>query len=182
MGAGRFFLPGRCIVDYYGGWLMLFSSAWPKGFLLFIVAVTVVVIGTATLGRTNSGKYVGTESCGDCHDQEYENFKKFSKKAHSGDSIKIMAGDLTRPELEECFTCHVTGFGKPGGFVSFEATPHMADAGCEVCHGPGYDHVDSGGEPDLIIRKMKVSDCETCHNAERINAFNFKPLIYGGAH
>jgi hypothetical protein len=161
---------------------MLFSSAWTRSCVFFFVATAIVVIGTATSGRTNSGRYVGSAACADCHDEEYENFKKFSKKAHSGDSVKVMAGDLTRAELEECFVCHMTGFGKPGGFVSFEETPGLADAGCEVCHGPGYDHVDSGGDPELIVGDLSVADCEHCHNPERVAAFDFKPLLYGGAH
>lgn len=177
-----FFLLNHCALEFYGGWQMLFSSAWARSCLLFCVATAIMVIGTATVGRSNSGRYVGSDACADCHEDEYENFKKFSKKAHSGDSVKVMAGDLTKEELEECFTCHMTGFGKPGGFVSFEATPKMADAGCEVCHGPGYDHVESGGDGDLIVGKLSVADCEHCHNPERVAAFDFKPLLYGGAH
>ncbi len=136
----------------------------------------------ASVGRSNSGQYVGSEACAECHDQEYENYKKFSKKAHSGNSVKLMSADLAKEELEECYACHVTGFGKPGGFVSFEATPAMADAGCETCHGPGFDHVEAGGDTDLIKGKLEVSDCETCHNPERVAAFDFKPLLFGGAH
>ena len=29
---------------------------------------------------------------------------------------------------------------------------------------------------------MTMKDCETCHNSERVASFNFKPLLYGGAH
>jgi hypothetical protein len=133
-------------------------------------------------GRTESGRYVGSEACSECHEEEYDHYRKFAKKAHSGDSVKIMMGDLTREELAECYGCHMTGYGKPGGFVSFEKTPEMAQAGCEVCHGPGFDHVDSGGDPDLIKRDLSLDDCTGCHNPERVEAFDFKPLLYGGAH
>ena len=93
-----------------------------------------------------------------------------------------MAPKLTLEELRECYACHATGYGKPGGFVSLEKTPHLANAGCEVCHGPGGAHAESGGDKALIKRKMSVSDCETCHNAQRVRAFGFKPMLYGGAH
>jgi len=93
-----------------------------------------------------------------------------------------MARKLAADELKECFHCHVTGYGKPGGFVSFEKTPDMANAGCEVCHGPGSAHVEAGGTKSLIKRKLTVQDCEVCHNAERVANFNFKPMIFGGAH
>jgi hypothetical protein len=93
-----------------------------------------------------------------------------------------MAPGLTPDELKSCYSCHMTGFGQPGGFVSLEATPQMANAGCEVCHGPGAAHAESGGEKKLIKRKLTTKDCEVCHNAERVQNFNFKPLIFGGAH
>ena len=160
----------------------MFDSVWSKGCLVFFGAAFFVAVALASVGRTNSGQYVGSEACSECHDQEYENYKKFSKKAHSGESVKLMSGDLTKEELEECFTCHMTGFGKPGGFVSFDETPGMADAGCETCHGPGFDHVEAGGDPDLIKGDLDISDCEGCHNPERVDAFDFKPLIFGGAH
>lgn len=150
--------------------------------LLTCAAIMVFVAAGPTTGVTSSGRYVGSAECQDCHETEYENYKQYSKKAHSGESIKIMAGDLTKQELEECYTCHVTGYGKPGGFVSFDKTPELSDAGCEVCHGPGYDHIESGGDPELIKGDLEVSDCERCHNAERVAAFDYKPLLFGGAH
>ncbi len=126
--------------------------------------------------------YVGTAACKDCHEEQYANFTKFAKKSHSDRSVKVMASDLTEAELAQCYGCHATGYGKPGGFVSYEKTPHLADAGCEVCHGPGSDHVESGGDTTLIKGKLTRTDCETCHNEDRVKSFNFKPLLYGGAH
>lgn len=126
--------------------------------------------------------YVGTAACRDCHEEQYDNFTKYAKKSHSDKSVKIMASDLSEAELATCYGCHATGYGKPGGFVSYEKTPHLADAGCEVCHGPGYDHVESGGDAELIKGKLTMEDCVDCHNEDRVKSFNFKPLLYGGAH
>ncbi len=131
---------------------------------------------------SQSGTYVGSKTCSECHTEQYENFTAYAKKAKSAHSIQIMASDLTEDELNECYYCHTTGYGKPGGFVSFEKTPELGHAGCEVCHGPGSDHVDSGGDPELIKRDLSLKDCETCHNEERVSSFNFKPLLHGGAH
>lgn len=136
----------------------------------------------ASTARSGQASYVGSQPCADCHPEQHENFEKFAKKAHSDRSIKIMASDLTQEELKECFACHTTGYGQPGGFVSFEETPDLGHAGCEVCHGPGSAHVEGGGDPSLIKGKLDLKNCETCHNAERVGAFNFKPLLYGGAH
>lgn len=124
--------------------------------------------------------YVGTDACADCHPSQYDNFKRYAKKARSADHIKTMSGKLSPQELAECFACHTTGYGRPGGFVSFETTPHLADAGCEVCHGPGGAH--SGTGDPTLISKPTMDACSECHNSERVNSFNYKPLLQGGAH
>ena len=104
------------------------------------------------------------------------------KSYEFSDNVRLMVKKLSPEELAGCFACHVTGYGKPGGFTSFEATPGLADAGCEVCHGPGSAHVDAGGDPSLIKIDLNIKDCESCHNQERVSAFNFKPMLFGGAH
>lgn len=144
--------------------------------------VLLFVSSLPTVSSSQANKYIGPKACAECHPQESANFQKYSKKAHSGDSVKRMEPNLTPDELKSCYACHMTGFGQPGGFVSMEATPQMANASCEVCHGPGAAHAESGGEKKFIKRKLTVKDCEVCHNAERVQNFNFKPLIFGGAH
>ncbi|HDS17152.1 MAG TPA: hypothetical protein ENN66_11215 [Proteobacteria bacterium] len=57
----------------------------------------------------------------------------------------------------------------------------MSNLGCESCHGPGGAHIESEDSSD-IIAKIDVTSCTHCHNSERVEAFNFKPLLYGGAH
>ncbi len=128
-----------------------------------------------------AGDYVGSKACADCHDGQYENFSKYSKKSRSWHSVEIMASDLTPEELRGCYECHTTGYGK-GGFRDYQSTPGLADVGCESCHGPGRAHADSGGDPELIVRRPALATCETCHNAERVADFNFKPLLFSGAH
>jgi len=149
--------------------------------LVSLVCALSAVLAMQSLAAAEN-KYIGSKACGECHPDEYATFQKYAKKAHSSNSIKIMANGLTDDEVKTCYACHTTGYGKPGGFVSFEKTPEMANAGCEVCHGPGSEHADSGGDAKLIVLKMKISDCEVCHNAERVKAFNFKPMLFGGAH
>ncbi|WP_407944111.1 cytochrome c family protein [Maridesulfovibrio sp.] len=148
---------------------------------VFLAAFIVMGCFASEYGISDSATYVGSGKCKECHEQEYNNYHKFSKKAHSSKSVKIMASDLDPDELKECYGCHATGYGKPGGFVSFEETPELADAGCEVCHGPGSLHAEDG-DPEFIKKDLSIKDCETCHNAERVENFNFKPLIFGGAH
>lgn len=127
-------------------------------------------------------RFVGSKACSECHEKEFANFQKYAKKAKSAHSIKIMASDLSKEEVKGCYGCHTTGYGEPGGFVSFEETPELGHAGCEVCHGPGSEHVDTFGDPDTIKGSLDIKDCESCHNEERVGTFNFKPMLYGGAH
>ncbi len=126
-------------------------------------------------------KYLGSEACKECHSVEYSSFKQFNKKAHSFQSIVRLKKGLAQAEQNECYECHTTGYGKEGGFRSEQETPDLKDAGCEVCHGPGSVHAETG-DPKDIKGKLTAKDCETCHNSERINAFKYKPLVYGGAH
>lgn len=134
----------------------------------------------ATARQAGPSTYVGTEACAECHPAQYANFKNYAKKARSADHVKAMSGKLSQPELNECYACHTTGYGKPGGFTSFEETPHLADAGCEVCHGPGAEHV-ATGDP-ARIGKPSLAECSSCHNAERVQGFNYRPMLHGGAH
>jgi len=42
-----------------------------------------------------------------------------------------------------CLACHITGYGKPGGYVAStpeEIREDLLDVGCEACHGPGSEH------------------------------------------
>ncbi len=133
-------------------------------------------------GLTAQGStFIGSEACSSCHPEQYERYSRYSKKARSAQHVARMASDLKPHELAKCFECHATGYRQPGGFVSFEQTPHLANAGCEVCHGPGSLHADSG-DPALIKGKLTLKDCESCHNEERVASFGFKPLIHAGAH
>lgn len=167
--------------DYQNNGVIMLDRCFAVRIGVILAVIVVFSCSFAGYGVTDSATYVGSEACADCHEVEYGNYKKFSKKAHSSQSVKIMASDLDAEEVKECFACHATGYGKPGGFVSFEQTPHLANAGCEVCHGPGSLHAEDG-DPDLIKRKMTIEECEICHNSERVNNFNYKPLIFGGAH
>jgi hypothetical protein len=144
-----------------------------------------LVVGTFILcfggERNETINYVGSLACKKCHSEEYENFITYAKKSTSFESIQKQMKHLSPEEIEQCYRCHTTGYGKPGGFVSLDKTPHLKNAGCEVCHGPGAEHIKSG-DPLTIIINLSKKDCEVCHISERVKAFKYKPLIHGGAH
>jgi hypothetical protein len=152
--------------------------------LLFIILILTVLFANIFVPAafaTDEPIYVGSEICGECHPDQFESFKKNSKKSKSYTGIKKMAAKLTPEELKECYACHTTGYGKLGGFLSEQETPHLKNNGCEVCHGPGSLHAESE-DPEDLNATIDVEDCMTCHNSERVAVFNFKPLLYGGAH
>jgi len=130
---------------------------------------------------TRTPKYVGSDACKVCHKKEYASFMKYAKKSTSYKDIERMKKGLTEKEIKNCYGCHTTGYGKPGGFISPEKTPQLKNAGCEVCHGPGSLHVKTG-DPKYIKGKLTTKDCKVCHTSERVKAFRYKPLVHGGAH
>ena len=134
-------------------------------------------------GKEQNGQitFVGSLACRDCHPEEYANFMTYAKKSTSFQSIEKQMRHLTPDEITQCYPCHTTGYGQPGGFINLEETPHLKNAGCEVCHGPGEEHARTA-DPETIIRNMSKKDCEVCHISERVKAFKYKPLIHGGAH
>ncbi len=144
---------------------------WLSGFIIFITG--------AALAEENF--YIGSQTCGECHEKEFARYMAHSKKARTYENIKKMQKKLTREEFESCFDCHTTGYGKKCGFVSEEKTPLLKNAGCEVCHGPGGLHAESG-DPDLIVKKIPDDLCVRCHDHNRIETFNHEPLTFGGAH
>ena len=148
---------------------------------LFFLFLTLFFFQSASCDAAEEVSYVGSKACSQCHEKQYESFSKYSKKAHSWQSVAIMKPKLKEQELRQCYECHTTGYGKKGGFVSQETTPELADVGCETCHGPGGEHAASG-EPKQIRRRPSVESCTVCHNAQRVEDFRFKPLLFSGAH
>lgn len=159
----------------------MFFSKVTYGFAGLCFMASLFLAGLNVDAGDRKATYVGSESCKECHEAEYDNFQANARKAKSYESIRRMRKGLTDTEIKSCFKCHTTGYGEPGGFKSAEETPHVKNAGCEVCHGPGSIHAESG-DPDKLGSKISVEVCKTCHSAERVRAFRFKPMLYGGAH
>ena len=154
-----------------------------RSLLAFIAFFLVLGTGVVSFGSEKNGEitYVGSLACKECHPEEYANFMTYAKKSTSFQSIEKQMKHLSPEEIEQCYRCHTTGYGQPGGFVSLEETPHLKNAGCEVCHGPGAEHIKTGN-PITIVKTLSKKDCEICHISERVKAFKYKPLVHGGAH
>ncbi len=147
--------------------------------ILFLSSLINVSLSLAETKRPP--RYVGSLACKPCHEEAYKSFITYARKSDSFRSIERVRKGLTDEEVKGCYHCHTTGYGKPGGFVSPEKTPHLKNAGCEVCHGPGEFHVKTQ-KPQDVKRHLTKEDCESCHTEERVKAFRYKPMIHGGAH
>ncbi len=146
-----------------------------------LILFTLVLAHGMGSAAASDKRYLGSLACRECHQDQYESFMAYSKKATSFNDIKKMEKKLTPEEYRECFKCHTTGYGQKGGFISESRTPDLKNPGCEVCHGPGSLHVETQDTED-IIRAMAMDDCRECHNAARIKDFDFRPLLYSGGH
>jgi hypothetical protein len=108
--------------------------------------------------RAADARYVGSKTCLPCHFKEHVSWQKKPKaKALStllpneaADRKKAAGLDPAKDYSRDaaCVRCHVTGYGKPGGYPEIVAgrewTPEetaraklMENVGCESCHGPG---------------------------------------------
>jgi len=106
----------------------------------------------------NGLEYMGSESCKGCHEHEDE-YEKWSTKAHAHAYATLeRVGSQFDPE---CVVCHVVGMQYESGFVSAEKTGHLKNVGCENCHGPGSEHIRSGGKVKTTKPKSGCADCHT---------------------
>jgi len=130
----------------------------------------------------SSAAFTGSESCKDCHEEEYATW---SKGPHVQAVKSLIAKGKGEESDQECLACHTTGFGKTGGFpqdASVADHPDLAKVGCESCHGPGGDHV--AEEPEDVGPILSLGDkcdscvilsiCGSCHDDANDPAFEFQ--------
>ncbi|MDO5308958.1 MAG: multiheme c-type cytochrome [Planctomycetia bacterium] len=140
------------------------------------------------------GKYVGSQKCYSCHEEAFRVWSK-SKHATAWKSLKETANP-PRDFDPECISCHVVGwdglqhFPYVDGFSTEEKSPHLANVGCESCHGPGEMHMkaevaDNERLQERIRSAMRLGNdvkkiCFSCHDGDNSPEFDFDkyyPLI-----
>jgi len=100
-------------------------------------------------------------------------------------------GDFSRDMTIRCVECHNTWFEHvPGSRNQYGHQNHLLGVTCEVCHGPGRDHVDfhrshrDAKEPQAVVRPALLSRerqmdlCAQCHSnalKHRGPAFSYRP-------
>ena len=105
-------------------------------------------------------EYTGSQSCKACHGYEYG---KWSRNVHAHAYATLERVDSQFDP--ECAICHVVGMKYETGFVSEQKTGHMKNVGCENCHGPGSEHIKTGGIVGFTELKSACIDCHTPENS-----------------
>jgi hypothetical protein len=105
--------------------------------------------------------YVGNGKCKPCHSQQFKSWDttrmakayQILKPGERAEAKKKAGLDPKKDYTTDakCLPCHTTGYGEPGGFVSFEKTPALVGVGCEMCHGAGSEYV----KPEHMSLKNK---------------------------
>jgi hypothetical protein len=101
--------------------------------------------------------FVGSDTCKRCHEVAYEKWQDVPHSHAMQTLIKV--GRHVDPE---CVRCHSVGMEYESGYRSMAKTPEMAGVGCEMCHGPGENHI---GDTDKPF-KMTFKSCVDCHDPE----------------
>jgi len=104
--------------------------------------------------------FAGSPSCKRCHEAANDRWST-TGHAHALATLKKVGSDRD----PECVVCHVIGMEYEGGFVTEEKTPHLADVGCENCHGPGSQHILTAGAAATTQPKAACTKCHTPENS-----------------
>lgn len=119
--------------------------------------------------------YVGAAKCKECHEKQYDQWKK-TPHARAFDRL---AKENKRDDLE-CAQCHTTGFAQYNGYYSYKETPDMTNVQCEACHGIGKLHIQSVERiksqklKAAILAPISEQTCTTCHTKSQDPKFDYE--------
>jgi 2',3'-cyclic-nucleotide 2'-phosphodiesterase (5'-nucleotidase family) len=110
--------------------------------------------------------YLGIGACMSCHPDAFE---VYTHTRHAR-AYKTLASQSVHHD-DNCVGCHVTGYGKRGGFSGnrrLGAPVDLIDVQCEACHGPGIEHSRDGR-----YRAIAANSCTECHTEEEDPDFDY---------
>jgi hypothetical protein len=117
--------------------------------------------------------YVGDGKCASCHAPAMA----FWKKTVHASAWRTLV-EVNKQNDYRCVSCHVTGYGQVGG-TSLGHTDRLRDVQCEVCHGPGSEHVAQKGleEPSAMRRDAPATLCTGCHTEQHSDTFQYQAYL-----
>ncbi|MCP4714230.1 MAG: hypothetical protein GY868_03860 [Deltaproteobacteria bacterium] len=109
--------------------------------------------------------YTGATPCAYCHVPQSGHWRR---TGHA----RAWAALATRNQHynPDCISCHITGYGYDGGFYLPAVNPDMGNVQCEMCHGPGGEHVETQSIP---YGDVSQTVCEECHTEEHSPNFAY---------
>ena len=119
----------------------------------------------AKRNKDKTSIFAGETACKTCHPEAHE---KWSTSRH-GKAYETLR-KINKAFDPECLACHVVGYNTPGGFISELDTPGLKNVQCEVCHGPGKNHI-SAPMSGFGMKARKA--CKNCHVKNHSPRFNF---------
>lgn len=116
--------------------------------------------------KNNKKKVFATESvCKTCHPKTHKTWQH-SRHGTAYNTLR----KVNKAFDPECLACHVTGWNRPGGFISEIDTPKLKNVQCEVCHGPALNHTQA---PAAGFSQDARQACKNCHVKNHSPRFNF---------
>lgn len=151
--------------------------------------------GTVKIPMVLTGAtYAGSAACAGCHSggsqRPWSMNGSWSKTAHARIFTEGLNGVASDHYAASCLGCHTVGYdANPnavnGGFDdiatklnwkfptpaagAYDAVPaelkNVGNIQCENCHGPGSQHIKSGGDPLQVSVSLESGACGQCHGA-----------------
>jgi peroxiredoxin/nitrate/TMAO reductase-like tetraheme cytochrome c subunit len=112
--------------------------------------------------------YSGNEVCAVCHESATATWE-LTTHASAYDTLVRHGSDHDAA----CVSCHVVGYGQPGGFSIAKPDASLENVGCETCHGRGGPHLSPAHAPQGAYQPV----CETCHNPEHSLGFEYASFL-----
>ncbi len=114
--------------------------------------------------------FVGQATCKDCHPSQAA-FWETTQHARAWQTVVGVGKQYDY----DCIGCHVSGWQKPGGsHLASVEKKQLTSVQCEVCHGPGSDHLkaDEAHRKSTIVKTPDENLCgSTCHIKEHSDTF-----------
>ncbi|RYE89803.1 MAG: hypothetical protein EOO75_11205, partial [Myxococcales bacterium] len=115
----------------------------------------------------DGNRYLGVEACSTCH----ADARKVWDRTDHAHAYKTLTDQHKEFNLD-CVSCHVTGYGKPGGSAVVK-NDGLQNVQCEECHGPGGRHRDNPADKSLIIGHPSPDSCvSACHHPPHVEGFD----------
>jgi hypothetical protein len=108
--------------------------------------------------------FVGVAACRACHLPET---KFWEGTGHAGAYATLSSQN--KEFNVDCVSCHVTGYGKPGGSTVTHVDA-LKDVQCETCHGPGSLH--AAAPKTASLSSPGPDACLACHRPPHVEGFD----------